>query len=329
LSRMEPDKKKIKEYGKKLELMGKEIGKGVIGQKEVVDSALKSLLCNGHILLESVPGLAKTMMVRLMTQCIEGTSFQRIQFTPDLLPTDIVGTTIYEEDKGFYTQKGPIFANIVLADEINRASPKVQSAMLEGMEERKVTIGRQTYDLPRPFIVLATQNPIEQRGVYPLAIAQIDRFLFKVFVDYPKEEDEVIIVDRNMETVEMDAFGIKKVVNAREIMEMQQIVRTIYLSDEIKEYIVDIVNATRKPDKSIENTKYIKSGASPRATIFIAHAARATAMIDGRSYTVPEDVIAVVNQVLRHRVILNYEGKANRISTDLIINDIIDKIPIK
>ena len=322
--------KKVKYYGKKINEVKKEVHKGIVGQDEVINSVLKCLICRGHVLLESVPGLAKTLLARLLTKTVKQANFQRIQFTPDLLPTDITGVTVYEKGKGFYTVKGPIFANIILGDEINRAPPKVQSAMLQAMEERQVTIGRQTFDLPRPFFVMATENPLEQKGVYPLAVAQVDRFLFKVFVDYPKEKEEIIISEQNIEVKTIDEFGIKKVIDPKEILEIQEVVKKIKLSEELKKYIVDIIDATRYPDNygMVEEKKYISYGASPRASIYLALAAKATALMDNRIYVTPKDIRNVAKEVLRHRIILNYEGKAREISTDSIIDEIIKRVPV-
>jgi MoxR-like ATPase len=308
----------------------KEVQKGIVGQDEVIDAVLKCLACNGHVLLESVPGLAKTLLVRLLTETIDGAKFQRIQFTPDLLPSDITGVTVYEEKRGFYTVKGPIFANFVLGDEINRAPPKVQSAMLQAMEERIVTIGKETFPLPKPFAVLATQNPLEQKGVYPLALAQIDRFLFKVFVDYPGEDDEVLILNQNTMVKKIHEFGIEKVLNPQIIIEIQECVKRIQISEEVKEYIVDIVDATRYPSNyGIEEGKYMQWGASPRATINISLAAKATALMNERTFVIPTDVRAIAHGVLRHRMVLNYEGKARGISADDIVDSIIANIPVR
>jgi MoxR-like ATPase len=321
--------KQVKKHRKKLRQVKKEVQKGIVGQEEVIDAVLKCLACNGHVLLESVPGLAKTLLVRLLTETIDGAKFQRIQFTPDLLPSDITGTTVYEEKRGFYTVKGPIFANFVLGDEINRAPPKVQSAMLQAMEERIVTIGKETFPLPKPFAVLATQNPLEQKGVYPLALAQIDRFLFKVFVDYPEEEDEVLILNQNTMVKKIHEFGIEKVLNPQIIIEIQECVKQIQISEEVKEYIVDMVDATRYPfNYGIEEGKYVQWGASPRATINLALAAKATALMNDRTFVIPTDVRAIAHGVLRHRMVLNYEGKARGISSDDIVDSIIANIPV-
>ncbi len=320
---------KVKKYKNKLDEAKREVQKGIVGQGEVIDSILKCIICNGHVLLESVPGLAKTLTVRLLTETVDSATFQRIQFTPDLLPSDITGTTVYEEKRGFYTVKGPIFANFVLADEINRAPPKVQSAMLQAMAERIVTIGKETFPLPKPFSVMATQNPLEQKGVYPLALAQVDRFLFKVFVDYPGEEEEILILTQNSMIKKIEEFNIKKVLNPQILIEIQECVKEIKLSEEVKGYIVDITDATRYPENyGVEEGKYVRWGASPRATISMSLAAKASAMIEGRTFVIPSDVRAVARPVLRHRLLLNYEGKARGISADQVVDSIIDNVPV-
>jgi len=317
------------EIKNKIAEIKKEVHKAVIGQEEVIDSVLKCLICNSHALLEGVPGLAKTLLIKALSETIKGVSFSRIQFTPDLLPSDITGVEIYEKGKGFSIVYGPIFANFVLADEINRAPPKVQSAMLQAMQERQVTIGKQTFDLPKPFFVLATQNPLEQQGVYPLGVASIDRFLFKVKVHYPDKESELKVIDINFETKGIKQYGIKKVISLKEIVEMQQKVKKIYISEEIKDYITLITDATRHPSNyGIKTGKYIRWGGSPRATIFLALAAKANALINGRDYVLPEDVQSVAKNVLRHRIILNYEGKAKGIETDEIVDEILEKVEI-
>ena len=307
----------------------KEIHKGVIGQEDTIDGVLKCLICNSHALLEGVPGVAKTLLIKCLSETINGATFSRIQFTPDLLPSDITGVQIYEKNKGFYIRKGPIFVNFVLADEINRAPPKVQSAMLQCMQERQVTIGRKTYDLPKPFFVLATQNPLEQQGVYPLGVASIDRFLFKIDVLYPDKEAELKIIDVNFETKGIKQYNIKKVISIKDIFEMQQEVKKIFISEEIKDYITLIVEATRYPKKyNLKTGNYIKWGGSPRASIYLALAAKSNALINGRDYVIPEDVQAIAKTVLRHRILLNYEGKAKNISTDDIIDEILDKVSV-
>ncbi len=326
---MDELRREIEKHTRTLNQVKEEVKKGVMGQDNAIDSILKCIICNKHILLESVPGLAKTLMVRLLASTIDGSIFQRIQFTPDLLPSDITGTTVYEEKRGFYTVKGPIFANFLLGDEINRAPPKVQSAMLQGMEERIVTIGKETFPLPKPFIVLATQNPLEQKGVYPLSLAQVDRFLFKIFISYPSEEAEILILNQNSMIKRMDEYKIETVVTPKDIIDIQECVKQIQMSTEIKEYIVDVVDATRHPtDYGIEKGKYVRWGASPRATIGISMAARANALMDNRTFVIPKDVRSIAYPVLRHRIVLNYEGKARNISSDDIIKDIIDNVPV-
>ena len=320
---------RVDEYSVKLDDVRREVGKGLIGQKSVIDSVLKAILCNGHSLLEGVPGLAKTTLIRLLTHTVEKANFQRIQFTPDMLPTDITGTTVYEEGKGFYTVKGPIFANFVLGDEINRTPPKVQSAMLQAMQERQVTIGRKTYDLPDPFFVLATQNPLEQKGVYPLPEAQVDRFLFKILVDYPEKKDELVIIDTNINVKTIEEFNIETVIDLPTIIEMQKTVREIRMSDEIGRYIIHLVDATRYPDKyDIDEGRYVQWGGSPRASIYLSLAAKASALMKGRTFIIPEDVRGIAHDVLRHRIILNYEGKAKGVKTDEVINSIIKNVPV-
>lgn len=321
--------KKVDEYSEKLGDIKHEIHKGIYGQDEVIESILRALSGRGHVLLEGVPGVAKTFMVMLLARAIKDSKFQRIQFTPDLLPTDITGITIYEKKKGFYTRKGPIFANLVVGDEINRTPPKVQSAMLQAMQERQVTIGKETFDLPNPFFVLATQNPLETKGVYPLPEAQVDRFLSKVLIGYPGKELEKTIIEDNIEVKRMSEYDVKEVISLSEILEIQGLVREIYSSHEIKEYIVHLVGATRKPDKyGVEEGKYVQWGGSPRATIYMSLASKAKALMENRTYVIPEDVVTVAHEILRHRIILNYEGKAREIKTDAIIDSIIDAVPV-
>ena len=309
--------------------MREEIQKMIIGQREVIDGVLTCLISDGHALLEGVPGLAKTYLIMTLSETVKGAKFKRIQFTPDLLPSDIVGVTIYNPQKGFYTEKGPIFANFVLADEINRSPPKVQSAMLQAMQERQVTIGKTTYDLPKPFLTLATQNPLEQMGTYPLPEAQVDRFLFKIYVDYPSKDEEFRIIDENMDTKRRRGTLVKPVVSPKEILDIQYASKDIFISDKIKKYIVELVFATRFPKKyGIRYSKYIQWGTSPRASINLANASRAWALIQGRSYVIPDDIKAIIHNVFRHRLILNYEGKAMGISTDQIIDEILKKVDV-
>ncbi len=320
---------KVDEYCKKINNMQQEIGKVVVGQKEIVESALTCMLSNGHMLLEGAPGLAKTLLVMTLCKTISKTKFKRIQFTPDLLPADIIGITTYEPEKGFSTLKGPIFANFILADEINRAPPKVQSAMLSAMQERIVVIGRETFDLEFPFFVMATQNPLEHQGVYPLPEAQIDRFMFKIFVDYPKKEEEKIILDQNTMLKGFDNYNIREVITPQDIFYMQAITKNIYIAPEIKDYIVEIISATRSGHEyGLEHSKYVEWGGSPRASISLMISSKAHAFMQGRTYVLPEDIRAVTHNVLRHRIILNYEGKAIELTTDEIIDELLKTIVV-
>ena len=305
-----------------------EVAKVVVGQENVVDAILKALLANGHILLEGIPGVAKTLVIRAIALSA-GCKFKRIQFTADLLPTDIVGITSYEEQKGFFVIKGPIFSNFVLADEINRAPPKVQSALLEAMQEKQATIGKETFELELPFFVLATQNPIETLGVYQLPEAQIDRFLFKIIMGYPNKEEEKKIIEQNITLNKFEDFAIKPILSQKRILELQEITKRISHSDKIKEYIVEIVNSTRNPEKyGIKTGKYIELGTSPRACIGLFIAAKADALMRGDAYIRPQHVKNVALDVLRHRIILNYTGQAEGIKSDAIINEILSKVPI-
>jgi MoxR-like ATPase len=299
----------------------------IVGQKHLVESLLIGLLSDGHILLEGVPGLAKTLAIKTLASLIDA-KYSRIQFTPDLLPADVIGTMIYsQKNEEFQVKKGPIFANFVLADEINRAPAKVQSALLEGMQERQVTIGEHTYKLPEPFLVMATQNPIEQEGTYPLPEAQVDRFMLKVIINYPKKEEEKQIIRQN---ISGDVVTIKHVLTKEEILEARKIVREVYLDEKIEKYIVDIVFATRFPhEHGLPNLKeMISFGASPRASINLALAARAYAFIKHRAYVIPEDIRAVCFDVLRHRIGLSYEAEANNLTPEEIISEILNKIEV-
>lgn len=299
----------------------------IVGQKHLTESLLIALLANGHILLEGVPGLAKTLAIKTLAQVIDA-KYSRIQFTPDLLPADVTGTMIYSvKNESFQIKRGPIFANFVLADEINRAPAKVQSALLEAMQERQVTIGDNTFALPDPFLVMATQNPIEQEGTYPLPEAQVDRFLLKVVIGYPTKDDERMIIRQNIAPA---GRQVQALLRPEEIIEAQKVVEKIYVDEKIERYIVDIVFATRFPaDYQLPDLKDIISfGASPRASISLARAARAYAFIHGRGYVVPEDVRAVAHDVLRHRIGLSYEAEAQNITTDEIISEILDKIEV-
>ena len=299
----------------------------IVGQKHLVESLLIGLLSDGHVLLEGVPGLAKTLAIKTLASLIDA-KYSRIQFTPDLLPADVVGTMVYsQKDETFQVKKGPIFANFVLADEINRAPAKVQSALLEAMQERQVTIGKETFLLPEPFLVLATQNPIEQEGTYPLPEAQVDRFMLKVIIDYPKQEEEKLIIRQN---INGEKFNVKPILKAEEIIEARKVVRQVYLDEKIERYIVDIVFATRYPEKYDLNElkDMIGFGGSPRASINLALAARTYAFIKRRGYVIPEDVRAVAHDVLRHRIGLTYEAEASNVTSDEIVSKILNKIEV-
>lgn len=299
----------------------------IVGQKHLVDSLMIGLLSNGHILLEGVPGLAKTLAIKTLASLIDA-KYSRIQFTPDLLPADVMGTMIYSQAKEqFQIKKGPIFANFVLADEINRAPAKVQSALLEAMQERQVTIGEQMFKLDDPFLVMATQNPIEQEGTYPLPEAQVDRFMLKVIIGYPKKEEEKLIIRQNISGRKID---IKPVLQPSEIIEAREIVQKVYIDEKIERYIVDIVFATRFPqDYGLGELKeMISFGASPRASISLALAARAYAFLKQRGYVIPEDVRAVCHDVLRHRIGLSYEAEANNMTAEEIISEILNKVEV-
>lgn len=304
-----------------------EMGKVIVGQHQLIDKLLIGLLCNGHILLEGVPGLAKTLAIRSLAQTVQG-RFSRIQFTPDLLPADVTGTLIYNQQKNeFIVRKGPVFANFVLADEINRAPAKVQSALLEAMQERQVTIGEQTYKLDEPFLVLATQNPLEQEGTYPLPEAQTDRFLLKVIVEYPEKEEELQIIRSNVNNVQLPTP--EKVASLQEIFAGRDLVRQVYADEKIERYIVELVFATRNPAayglKRLQ--PLIAYGCSPRAGIGLALAARAVAFLNKRGFVIPDDIKTVANDVLRHRLALTYEAEAENVKVTDLINEIFRAIP--
>lgn len=299
----------------------------IVGQKHLVESLLIGLLSDGHILLEGVPGLAKTLAIKTLSSLINA-QFSRIQFTPDLLPADVVGTMIYsQKDETFIPKKGPIFANFILADEINRAPAKVQSALLEAMQERQVTISRETFKLPEPFLVMATQNPIEQEGTYPLPEAQVDRFMLKVLIDYPELEEEKKIIRQN---INHERQTVSPILNSEEILEARKVVSQVYLDEKIEQYIADIVFATRYPGKygMKELKELISFGGSPRASINLALAARSYAFIKRRGYVVPEDVRAIAHDVLRHRIGLSYEAEATNTTSDEIISKILNKVEV-
>ncbi len=310
-----------------IKLITKGMDQTIVGQKHLVESLLIALLSNGHVLLEGVPGLAKTLAIKTIAQLIDA-KYSRIQFTPDLLPADVIGTMVYSVQKEqFQVKRGPIFANFVLADEINRAPAKVQSALLEAMQERQVTIGDNTFALQDPFLVMATQNPIEQEGTYPLPEAQVDRFLLKVVIGYPSREEEKLIIRQNIVN---EKKQIQPLVKPEEIIEAQKIVEKIYIDEKIEKYIVDIVFATRFPKDAglADLTNIIAFGASPRASISLAKASRSYALIHGRGYVIPEDIRAICHDVLRHRIGLTYEAEANNISADEIISSILDKVEV-
>ena len=318
---------KILQKSKFVEDLRSEISNTIVGQSDLIDKILISVISNGHILLEGVPGLAKTLTINTVASLINA-KFKRIQFTPDMLPADLIGTLIFNQKNGeFVTKQGPIFSNIILADEINRAPSKVQSALLESMQERQVTLGDDTYQLPNPFLVLATQNPIEQEGTYPLPEAQVDRFMMKVIVDYPTIEDEKIILER---ASTIDKKKIKSVVKTKTILEAQKLVNDIYIDPKIHDYILNIVFATRNPEKfNLDNLKdLITFGASPRASINLVLASKSKAFIDGRGYVVPEDVKYVAEDILRHRILLSYEAEAEEISTEDIILQLLKEVPV-
>ena len=322
------EQQKIKNEASWVELLKSEIGQVIVGQKYLVDRLIVGLLANGHVLLEGVPGLAKTLAVKTLSQCLRA-DFKRIQFTPDLLPADVIGTLIYSPSKGEFTnKKGPIFTNLLLADEINRAPAKVQSALLEGMQERQVTIGDETYPLPQPFLVLATENPIDQEGTYPLPEAQMDRFMLKLVVDYPDRNDELRILNANANV--SVSHKVNPVVDAETIFRSRKLVDGIYLDEKLKGYLVDVVLATRNPDSygASELGAFIRFGASPRATISLALASKAVAFMNGRSIVTPQDIKDVGLDVLRHRIIVTYEAEAENVTSDDIIKKIFETIPV-
>ncbi len=315
----------IKELRARLEPLYREIARVIVGQRDMVDRLLVGLITGGHLLLEGVPGLAKTLAVRTLARCLQ-LSFQRIQFTPDLLPADVIGTQIYNPRTGEFTiKKGPIFANLVLADEINRAPAKVQSALLEAMQEKQVTIGDQSYVLEQPFLVLATQNPIEQEGTYPLPEAQVDRFMLKLKLAYPTKEEELAILNR-MAAINPEV-AVEGVLSAQDLFELRRAIDGIYVDDKIKRYIVEIVHATRRPgDYGLELGPYIQYGASPRATIFLVRGARGQAFLAGRGYVTPQDVKSIGPDVLRHRLSITYEAEAEEISSEQLLQRIFDHL---
>jgi MoxR-like ATPase len=319
--------RQVQELRSRLDPFYAEVAKVIIGQRTMLDRLLLGLLTGGHILLEGVPGLAKTLAVRTLARGLRLT-FRRIQFTPDLLPADVIGTQIYNPRTGeFSIKKGPVFANLVLADEINRAPAKVQSALLEAMQEKQVTIGDHSYPLEQPFLVLATQNPIEQEGTYPLPEAQVDRFMLKLKIAYPSKDEELAILNR-MAAVDPD-LTVEPVLSAEDIARLRQAIDGIYLDEKIKRYIVDVVHATRRPaDYGLDIGPYVQYGASPRATIFLTRAAKGQALLEGRGYVVPHDVKSVGLDVLRHRIIVTYEAEAEDISSEKLLQTVFDQLPV-
>jgi MoxR-like ATPase len=320
--------RRVMEQSQLIDRIEEEVAKVVVGQRYMITRMLIGLLADGHILLEGVPGLAKTLAVNTVANTIDAT-FKRIQFTPDLLPADLVGTLIFNQKSGeFVPKKGPLFAHFVLADEINRAPAKVQSALLEAMQERQVTISETTYPLPKPFLVMATQNPLEQEGTYPLPEAQVDRFMLKLMINYPSRQEEKLILER---MVKDEKIAVNPVITPENILELRQLVKDIYMEDKINEYILDLVFATRNPEnypKLKDLKELIECGASPRATIYLARAAKAHAFLEHRGYVTPDDIKAVGRDVLRHRVILTYEAEAEQITQEDIVARLFDEIEV-
>ncbi len=314
------DEQEVKEAAELLNSMKLEVGKSFFGHEEVVESLLRALLCNGHVLLEGVPGIAKTLAIKTIAK-ITGCASKRIQFTVDLLPTDIIGLTTYDPNRGFEVVKGPIFANFVIADEINRSPPKTQSALLEAMQEKQVSIGKETYDLPNPFFVMASQNPLETEGVYSLPEAQVDRFIFKVVFSYPKQEHEERVMEENTTFKKFEDIDLKVLTSPEKIIDLQRLTHKIYLDDKIKKYIIGLVNLTR--NKNFKYGDYIEMGASPRASINLYIAAKAEALLQGRHYVIPSDIDKVIYDVLRHRLILTYKAQAENVTPETIIDEIL------
>lgn len=317
---------KAKQYSELVYSMHKEISNVIVGQDKIIEKLILALLSNGHVLLEGVPGLAKTLLIKTISECIDS-NFVRLQFTPDLLPADIIGTKIYDHTStSFKTIQGPIFSNFILADEINRAPPKVQSALLEAMQEKQVSIQGETFSLPNPFFVMATQNPIESEGTYRLPEAQVDRFMFKLIISYPQKEEESEIIQRFTEGLSVKAA---KIISSQQLIEIQKFNQKVYADQKIRDYVSQLVDATRYPEKyGIGMDNKIEFGASPRASIWLTLGAKSKAILDGRGYVIPEDVQDVAHDVLRHRILLTYEAEAEDITTDHIIENILEKIPV-
>jgi MoxR-like ATPase len=320
-----PTEKEVKNISENIIKMKKEMSKVLVGQEEIADGLIRALICNGHVLLEGIPGIAKTLAIRALG-AVSGCDTKRIQFTVDLLPTDIMGITSYTPEKGFEVIKGPIFANFLIADEINRSPPKTQSALIEGMQEKQVTIGKETFKLPVPFFVMATENPLENAGVYPLPEAQIDRFLFKLIMGYPQENEEREIMVSNITLQKFEDFNLKPVITPRDILYMQEVVKKVYLDENIKSYILEIVKRTR--NKKFQDSEYLSYGASPRASIALFIASKSKALMEGRNYVIPEDVKAVAFDILRHRLILSYKATLKNINPDDLIKNILNEIRV-
>ena len=318
--------KKAENYADEMRDVHAEVSRIIVGQQDIIEKLLIALIAEGHILMEGLPGLAKTLMIKTLSECLD-CGFVRLQFTPDLLPADITGTKIYDhKDVSFRTMKGPIFTNFVLADEINRAPPKVQSALLEAMQEKQVSIQGDTLKLKKPFMVLATQNPIESEGTYKLPEAQVDRFMFKILIRYPEKKDEIEILERFTEGI---THAVSKHLSVKKILEMQEFNKKIYADRKIKEYVAEIVDATRNPEKyDLDINGHIEYGASPRASLWLILAAKAHALLKGRGYVKPEDVQAIAYDVLRHRIMLTYEAEAEQKTSDEIITKILEKVNV-
>jgi MoxR-like ATPase len=315
----------IRETSLKINAVKKEIGKVFFGQEKVVNALIRALLCDGHVLLEGVPGIAKTLVIKALA-AVSGCTSKRIQFTVDLLPSDIIGFTTYTPQKGFEIIKGPIFANFIIADEINRSPPKTQSALIEAMQEKQVTIGKETFKLPIPFFVMANQNPIENEGVYTLPEAQIDRFLFKIIFGYPAYMDETKVMEDNVTFKKFEDISLKAVLSPNEILQMQKLVHKVYLDERLKRYIVDIVTKTRTRD--FDYGRYVELGASPRASIALYVAAKAEALAHGRNYVIPKDIKEVAGDILRHRLILSFRAKAEGVDPDKVIEEVLNIVEV-
>lgn len=314
-------------FAQKLDAVRAEIGRALVGQEELVDRMLLGLLCNGHVLLEGVPGIAKTLTATSLAKAVQA-EFSRIQFTPDLLPSDLTGTLVYNpKDHTFTAEKGPVFANLLLADEINRAPAKVQSALLEAMQEKQVTLGKDTYDLPRPFMVLATQNPVEQEGTYSLPEAQVDRFMFKLKVDYPSPEHELLVMQRMAVTA--PNIEIDSILSLEELMVMRKALEKTFIDEKVEKYIIRLVDCTRHPEKfSLDLERYLRFGASPRASIYLSLAARGNAFMLGRDYTTPQDVKDIAHDVLRHRLAISYRAEAEALTSDDLLDQMLSTVPV-